>query len=120
MQPSCLSTRAAVVQAYPNAAALQIAVGVFYLLGALCWITNATWSGWPSANSTLNDHLTGTTAVVGAMLFHLGAMCQVNHRACNAQQKQVRASSELAGAAARNGVRSLVCFGLMVAAQHSQ
>jgi hypothetical protein len=59
---------------------MQTAVGVLYLLGAFFWITNAVWSGWPSANSTLNDYLTGTTALLGALLFHLGAMCQVNHR----------------------------------------
>lgn len=56
---------------------MQTAVGVCYLLGAFCWITNATYSGWPSANSTFNEYLIGTTGVLGALLFHLGAMCQV-------------------------------------------
>ena len=57
--------------------AVQAATAVCYGLGALCWITNATWSGWPSENSSLDSYLTGTTAVVGALLFHLGAFCQV-------------------------------------------
>lgn len=56
---------------------LSAAVGVFYLLGAFCWITNSVWSGWPSGSALLNEYVVGITAVVGALLFHLGAVCQV-------------------------------------------
>lgn len=56
---------------------LQAAIGVFYLVGAVCWIANSVWSGWPSGTAAVDDYVTGITAVVGALLFHLGAMCQV-------------------------------------------
>jgi hypothetical protein len=56
---------------------LQAAIGVFYLVGAFCWIANSVWSGWPSGTASVDDYVTGITAVVGALLFHLGAMCQV-------------------------------------------
>jgi len=58
--------------------AVQRATGLCYLLGAFLWITNAAWSGWPSGHEVLDAYVLGVSAVLGATLFHLGAMCQVS------------------------------------------
>lgn len=50
------------------------------MVGALCWITNATFAGWPSDDLVFNTYLLGATSVTGALLFQLGAMCQVRAR----------------------------------------
>ena len=57
-------------------------MGLLYSLGAICWICNAWLSGWPlpttTASADLQVLLLGISSLCGALMFHVGAVLQVN------------------------------------------
>ena len=72
-------------------------VAVWFTLGSICWIINGQYFMWPqheNASLPVNVHITGYSALVGGLLFWVGAYLAVlealNQRSADAVLHQIK------------------------------